>query len=436
MVIINPSFATQPAALNRPSGPAPVLAIDRVLTAIVVGQRAEHLYELASGNLRMMAESQTALRHGEKLLLQVTGKDHKQRPQLQILKADTGLVNNQLRATLPQQQSANQLLANLSKLSTMPQQQSLAALGKEFLAAIPDKAQLSDPAGLRQAIMQSGLFLENQIAKDAMSSRDLKRALLRLSHQISQQLQGQEGATKGDNNLEKSEPKRLPLAREYSPQTRLAPLPNEHTATKSPVESYAQSAAAKPKSEELPGQLHPQSRQASSINTTDSEIEILHQILRDVRGTVARQESHQLLHLQQSDKQQTQYMVELPVRGSDGIDVWQLHLQKFSQSKDDDSKSESPKKKDHAEHNWTITLSFDLPGLGPLRARVSQKPDLNIRFSADSSETAALINLQCHELEERLDAQGISIKNIECSSESIIIDSSPTYSQSLLDTQA
>ena len=64
MVIINPSFATQPAAFNRPAGPAPVLAIDRVLTAVVVGQRAEHLYELASGNLKLMAESQTALRHG------------------------------------------------------------------------------------------------------------------------------------------------------------------------------------------------------------------------------------------------------------------------------------------------------------------------------------------------------------------------------------
>ncbi|WP_269619276.1 flagellar hook-length control protein FliK [Zhongshania sp. BJYM1] len=432
MVIINPSFATQPAALNRPSGPAPVLAIDRVLTAVVVGQRAEHLYELASGNLRMMAESQTALRHGEKLLLQVTGKDHKQRPQLQILKAETGLVNSQLRATLPQQQSANQLLANLSKLSTMPQQQSLAGLGKEFIGVLPDKAQLSDPAGLRQAIMQSGLFLESQIIKDTLSNRDLKRALLRLSHQISQQLDG----AKSETNIEKADTKHPPLAKEYSPQTRLAPLPSEHMATKTAVESYVQSATAKPKSEELPGQLHPQGRQVASLNNSDSDIEILQQILRDVRGTIARQESHQLLHLQQSDKQQTQYMVELPVRGSDGIDVWQLHLQKFSHAEDDQNAPDTPQKDKQDQHNWTITLSFDLPGLGPFRARVSQQPDLNIHFSADSSNTTELIKSQCHELVQRLEDQGINAQKIECRSEPISVDSSPSYSQSLLDTQA
>ena len=128
-----------------------------------------------------MAESQTALRHGEKLLLQVTGKDHKQRPQLQILKGEIGLIQSQLRAALPQQQSVSHLLANLGKLSNLPKQHPLATLGKEFIEAIASKAQSSNPAELRQAIMQSGLFLESQLAQGKTPTGDLKQALLKLN---------------------------------------------------------------------------------------------------------------------------------------------------------------------------------------------------------------------------------------------------------------
>jgi hypothetical protein len=289
MVIINPSFATQPAAVNRPAGPAPVLAIDRVLTAVVIGQRAEHLYELASGNLKMMAESQTALRHGEKLLLQVTGKDQQQRPQLQILKPDTGLINEQLRSSLPQQQSVNQLIANLGKLINMPQQQQLAALGKEFIEAIASKPQASDPAGLRQAILQSGLFMESQLAKGDAPTRDLKRALLRLNQRLNQQLHNIEQAPKSDNSS-----KNASLAREYAPQTRIAPLLSEYSAAPS-AENYPKNRDHSTNRTELPGQLSPQHRQTPTLSDADSNLEILRQLLRDVRGTLTRQESHQLL---------------------------------------------------------------------------------------------------------------------------------------------
>lgn len=436
MVIINPSFATQPAAFNRPAGPAPVLAIDRVLTAVVVGQRANHVYELASGGLKMMAESQTALRHGEQLLLQVIGRDQKQRPRLQILKPETGLIHNQLRTTLPQQQNVSQLLANLAKLSSMPDQQ-LAAIGKGFVDAIASRAQSSDPDGLRQAILQSGLFLESQLAKGQAPPGDLKRALLKLSQQISQQLASDPKSVRTDSKPVKAEGKSPPLAREYSPQTRLSPPLNEpHTKPKLSSESYPQSPVSKPRGTELPGELRPQSRQVPTLSQTDSDADILQQVLRDVRGTIARQESHQLLHLHQSDKSQAQYMVELPVRSNDGIDVWQLHFGKFERKDKDQQNPQEQNSAEKPQHNWTVTLSFDLPGLGPIRARVTQTPDINIRFSADNSATTALIESQRHQLEQTLESQGVTTQSIQCNNESITVDSTALYSQSLLDTQA
>ena len=428
MVIINPSFATQPAAVNRPAGPAPVLAIDRVLTAVVIGQRAEHLYELASGNLKMMAESQTALRHGEKLLLQVTGKDQQQRPQLQILKPDTGLINEQLRSSLPQQQSVNQLIANLGKLINMPQQQQLAALGKEFIEAIASKPQASDPAGLRQAILQSGLFMESQLAKGDAPTRDLKRALLRLNQRLNQQLHNIEQAPKSDNSS-----KNASLAREYAPQTRIAPLLSEYSAAPS-AENYPKNRDHSTNRTELPGQLSPQHRQTPTLSDADSNLEILRQLLRDVRGTLTRQESHQLLHLQQNDK--TQYMIELPVRSNDGIDVWQLHFHKFDKTDREQANPQQQSTKEEPQHNWTISLSFDLPELGPIRARITQNPELKILFNAGNSATTALITSKRHELEQTLAAQGVSTQSIECHNSPITIASSELFSQSLVETQA
>ena len=435
MVIINPSFATQPAAFNRPAGPAPVLAIDRVLTAVVVGQRAEHLYELASGNLKLMAESQTALRHGEKLLLQVTGKDHKQRPQLQILKGEIGLIQSQLRAALPQQQSVSHLLANLGKLSNLPKQHPLATLGKEFIEAIASKAQSSNPAELRQAIMQSGLFLESQLAQGKTPTGDLKQALLKLSRQITTQLAASKPATESTIHGDGSITKRSTLANEYAPQSRSSPLLTlGHPNSKATVEHYPQNVTDKPTKPELPGELRPQSRQGASIQFADAELEVLQQVLRDVRGSLARQESHQLLHLQQSDKSQAQYMVELPIRGNDGIDVWQLHLHKFEQTEHEQQHAE--KSADKPQHNWAINLSFDLPGLGPICVRVSQAPELDIRFTAENKATSKLIERKQHELVEALEAQGVNTQSVQCLSEKITINASEAYSKALLDTQA
>lgn len=439
MVIINPSFATQPAALNRPAGPAPVLAIDRVLSAVVVGQRAEHLYELASGNLRMMAESQTALRHGEKLLLQVTGKDRQQRPQLLILKPDANFINKQLRSALPQQQSASQLLSTINAVNTRPTPPALSALLKEFLNILPSKAQVTQAGELRQTILQSGFFLESQLAKGEAPLRDIKLALLRLNQQLSQELDLELPPETIKRGLTSTDDKQAQLARDYAPLSRSLLAPPSLNASSKPTvsQSYTDNAANKSRPEELPGQLNPQGRQTASIADGDSHTEILRQLLRDVRGSLARQESHQLQFLQQNDKQHSQIMIELPVRNDDGTDLWQLQFYKTHYTEDKAQDQEQTRAdREKPQHNWVVNLSFDLPRLGPIKARISQSPTLNIHFSTNNPQTTALINGQRSDLEERLSAQGLSTPSIQCSAEPIAEGAPSLYPQTLLDTQA
>ena len=186
MVIINPTHNTQPAALLRPAGPAPVLAPDRVMNAVVLGERAQHLYELASGSLRMMAESQTPLRKGEQLQLQVVGRDAQQRPELRIMQRDDVNIAPILRDRLPQQQGLNQLMATLSQLSQQlsPSVQKLLA---PVLASIPHRKQLSDGERVKTALQNSGQFFEAKLLKNAPRNLDFKAALLKLAAQLDQQ---------------------------------------------------------------------------------------------------------------------------------------------------------------------------------------------------------------------------------------------------------
>ena len=156
-----------------------------------------------------------------------------------------------------------------------------------------------------------------------------------------------------------------------------------------------------------------------------------------MRGSLARQESHQLQFLQQNDKQHSQFMIELPVRDDDGTDLWQLQFYKSQYTEDKAQNQEQPRPdREKPQHNWVVNLSFDLPGLGPLKARISQTPTLNIRFSTDKPQTMALINAQRGDLEERLSAQGISTPSIQCSAEPIAEGALSLYPQTLLDTQA
>ncbi|NKI16793.1 flagellar hook-length control protein FliK [Spongiibacter sp. KMU-166] len=439
MVIINPSVNTNPASLVRPSGPAPVLAVDRVLNAVVLGQRAQHLYELASGNLRMTAESQTPLRNGEQLQLKVTGQDAQQRPVLQVLSQDNRAnIAPMLRNTLPLQQPLTQLAASLEQLvQNLPSRPALQAALASFIGVTPSRQQLGDPEQLRRVIQNSGQFLESSILANNSSSGDLKTALLRLATQL-EQARAQAGTTA--NNAAQGKP----LPQSYGPPATLA-KPTDAASTPDPANSPAAlaKAAGSPASAyqsmrpntELPGQLGPQARLAAAP-TTDTDT-ALKQLLQNVRGAIARQDAHQLLHLQSREPGSQQYFIELPVHDRDGIDIWQLHLHqqaRHQHDREDAAPTSSPRKQ---APSWTITLNFDLPGLGPMKAHVHQQEEaVSIHFTAEQASTLTLLEHFRHELTARLNSQGITDLDLHCDCAKVSPHSTSLGDQPLLDDKA
>ncbi len=443
MVIINPSNATQPAAFNRPAGPAPILPTDKVLNAVVMGQRAEHLYELASGNLRLMAESQTALRRGEQLLLQVTGKDANQRPTLQVLNTNNSAIAPLLKAMLPQQQGVNQLVASINQLLSSPGDPALKNLTSGLLNTLPSRQQVSDPAGLREAILSSGFFMEGQLAAGIAPPNDLKSALLRLAQQLenlrlSNASNSQEGAIKTNKLVQDYSG----LARGAATKPELS-LPTNSPANPSATPSNAKSNlstnySSQPPSSDLPGVLRSQPRLPTELLDPKLNHEaVLKQLLQDSRGAIARLESHQLLHLQQKDPQQSQYLVELPVRNNDGVDVWQLQLQWQRSPEEQDQAASDTTSEDKHQRRWQINLNFDLPGLGAINTKVIQHgKQLAITFNTENQATRALIEQRQHELSQSLEEQGITDTEILTHTGISPAASSPLSNHSLLEDKA
>ena len=440
MVIINPTHNTQPAALLRPAGPAPVLAPGRVMNAVVLGERAQHLYELASGSLRMMAESQTPLRKGEQLQLQVLGRDAQQRPELTIIQRGNVNIAPILRDRLPQQQSLNQLMGTLTQLSqhTSPSLQKLLA---PLFAVIPHRKQLDNGERVKTALQNSGQFFEARLLKGEPRNTDMKAALLKLAAQLDQQPPALPKAT---------------LARHYSPA--LGTAPSDPTAT-SPKHPAAQAPNATPtgatvppsapttntsgnrayqgmliagETVNLPGQLSPQARKEPPVA---KNIEHIQQgLLRDVRGALARQDIQQLVQLQTG--REAAGVVELPIQDYDGIDIWQFQFQPPRQRDTSDSQQQEQEPQDH-QNAWVVNLSFDLPGLGAMKVALRDiDQHLDIRFTASNADTLALLKRHQHELKTQLQNMEVPVVDILCQCGNVNTPVSSAFVSSLLDDRA
>ncbi len=432
------------ASLTRPLGPTELLPVGKVLDAVVLQQRAGNLFELAAGDLRLMAETGQPLRPGEELRLRVTGRDASQRPTLQVQPSLERLLAPFLKALLPQQQDPTKLLAALWQLNNSGSEQSALQQAARTLDQLPSRQQFSDPAGLQRALQQSGLFLEAQLQRGLPVSpqNDLKALLLQLLRSLGGSQRGspvatpasagapppagsaaaaappagtataaQAGTTAGRPAVpsdpitaytETARANRLAAASRGSAANATASPASGSTA---PTTSQAGAApqTSLQRREPLPGQLQTLARaEASTLPPAGRAVE---QLLQLTENTLARLETHQLLHLQsQSESHGPQWLLELPVRDKDGVDVWQLHIQR-----DDSHRDET-----EAEPHWHITLSFDFPGTGPVIARLEQQADkLQIIFYADRTETHELIEQRTAALQQALQARGISSVDIQ-----------------------
>lgn len=367
---IMPLMQTPPTSGNAPvsgatfttsTAGAPELRDGQTVRATVLGVEGGRV-SLRIGNQTLQMNAPVALQQGQQLELQV-----QQLRDLLVLRmigaprlAD--LVANGVRQALPQQGGLPPLLANLQALARgeapMPTPRELNQLAGRFLQQLPQLQGMLSEQGVRQAIQESGLFLEAKLAQTVRAGgepsgplgQDMKTALLRLltglrsleaagaPREGSARAPGAPPPPTGDPSLTANRPP--------------PPLPNAPLRAQPPVQS--------------------------NLGAMGDFQELRSELMRQTQSALARVQLGQLSSVRTDPEANPQWMLEMPIRNGDAVDMVQVRIE-----------SRGAKRARKGGKSWTVSLALDLGKLGPMEAKVTLGEDESISTLFWSEREAA-----------------------------------------------
>lgn len=376
--------APQPGANITLSTSSPVQKawqVGQLLKASVVTANTNGTASLRINGVLFDALTQTRLpaAPGQALQLQVVRAG--ETPVLRVLDTSNPAdpLTRALRTALPRQGGLRPLLANIAALAqtsnaspTRPAAH-LVQLGKQVFRNLPDVETVSQPGGLRRALLDSGIFLEAKLAQGQTGVQspslitDFKAGLLRLFSGL--------------------------LALRQAGDHKVAP-PSNRTTTAPP--------APAPPLRGIP--LQPQAAASASLTEPQSNAGAVRELLPQVEAGLARVQLSQLASLPGNDYATPMWTVELPVRREDRTDLFHLHIRR----------DRGGTRSTDAE-TWSVSLAFDLEGLGAVHARVTvvgRQVSLGLRV--ERAATASLFNRHLEELDSRFQQAGLELGDIRC----------------------
>lgn len=379
--------------------------IGQLLQATVIETPSAGRATLAVAGQQLQAETSLPLAKGQSLTLQVTSLDRQ--PVLEVVAAASqdpvNLQQTALKLNLPRQAPLSPLLAALDKLLTAPAATraqlpapTLAAIA-EWVAQLPDANELGNPVALKQALRNSGLFLEAHLAEAtaAPPARDVKGGLLRLAATLTEQAFDPPSAsstrqspppTTGAGGNSAMLPAATPSTAALPPS---APAP-AHPATVSIAADVTTKA-------EIATEIVATATQEGNVNVKD--------LTQQVGAALARIEIHQLHTLSAAEHTQPLWVFELPVRDRHGLDLLQLKIEQREQ-----------RNAGRLQKIWSVTISTDLPGLGPLHARVNMTGlnEIHTTVWAEQPETLQLVEAHQDWLLNQFSSAGLNSIELHC----------------------
>ncbi len=419
-----------PAAtpVNR-SEPLSTWRVGQVLAATVVPSAKPEtgVADLRIGTLLVKAQTGALnLAPGQQLRLEVASL--KQLPVLKLLgTVQQSPLQPLLRDALPRQQPLPLLFTALAQLTAPAAAQRSSALSpeiyrlaSEMLDKLPDTARVSTADGLRQAIRDSGLFLESKLAQAAAQnptasstvaatakpdfSQDFKANLLRLV-----QVVRDNAATSAPGSARSN-----PLLNTGVPSTGSAAA-----ATPAPSSPSSAAAALAAALRQAPGGLIdpaaplqrgqppvpplPLAQLAKGLDMALPPADLQ----RAVEGALARVQVHQLSSLPPDRALLPEWLIELPIRRDSDTDVWSLRLSRDSERERDHPDDGGPA--------WSVMLAFDLPGIGPMQSRVSLRGErVTAQFFSQMQGVLPLVMEHLPLLQARLTQAGLNVEELSC----------------------
>ncbi len=332
---------------------------------------------LTIGHRQVSAETSLPLDQGQRLTLQVhsLGKQ----PVLRILSSSGAApLAAAIRLLLPRQGAMTPLLSSITQLAAAPHSPLpplVNALLRSLLRQLPTVETASNAPGLKQALAESGIFLERHLlqaagADGAAVGPDLKANLLRLL-QLLRNWPGQDNA---------SGP-----ARGRSPDT----------SGSAPPPLRGASPAVQPAIQ-------------ASLDLLNRFGQLRGELLQQVEAALARLQLNQLAGVpRDGERGLLEWLFELPIRRGDDLDLWSLRVFRDLRGQ--------PKSGHGQTTEWSVQLAFDLPALGPMQARLRLAGQrVSTRFWAERPATLPLLRQHLSELRETLLQTGLEVGELDC----------------------
>ncbi|MBL4638644.1 MAG: flagellar hook-length control protein FliK [Proteobacteria bacterium] len=350
------------------------------------------------------------------------------------LKADhserKNLILEKIRQLLPQQPVAK---ANLDGLVTAQQKQTLPQpVVKEFsqlLQHVLDKPAIVKPDAFRQAVQNSGVFLERQLLTNPTSNNsDFKANLLRmitvLETVITKSNQSISSEAKVDMKTLPTQVQSALAVLTKMPQD-LSKLPAQIQAAlaaigKRPTQLLSLLMASFSSSAESTAEMKPQAETLGPpinkplIKTEQlpvqtkalaTELLVLRSLLREVEGVHAKLQFNQLSMLKDPDSPTSPnvWLMDLPLKDRDRLDMLQLRMEQYT------------RKSEEEEDTWNVQLTLDTRNLGPLQATINMcGDDIKVMLCAEWPESAVLLEDNMDMLNADLAKLGVNIHHLSC----------------------
>lgn len=326
-------------------------------------------------------------------------------------------VNQLQRELLPQLQTPPAKLTGLlTPVNDSNLQRQILPAVNQLLQAMPAPQALQNPQQLQQAIQQSGIFLEQQLAKQAPVTQDFKANLLTLAAALKTALQSADITPVKINQLP-VEVRQQVLQLLSQPQL-LQQLPAQIPALlssvgKTPTQLILQLLTGQTTlpplqtAQTLPPVIQQVTNQ--QIPAQFAELARLQLLLREVEGTLARVQLNQLSMLREPDSSNPTtsqiWLTDVPVRDKQHLQWLQLQIERRNSAAGD---------KDDDEH-WQVTLNLETLTLGQLQASINlQNNQVQVILTATSATTVALLEADLDWLYEKLDALDLTVSQCRC----------------------
>ena len=360
------------------------------------------------------------LQIGDKLKLEI--EQLKPMPQFRIISLEkainTHLITQALRNIASQNTSTIPLFKDISYVASRPAIRpaplpaEVNAAVRDIFKLIPSVFNLKTATQIKEQLHNSGLFIENKIKNHIISTLHTTQNIR--SANIQSQL---------NSNLKPE------LVFDLGIQLhRLANLiRTQLTSVNNPTSLNPQQATAEQiknsiENKTIAQQMNRATTEQVNLQNMTQREEAMQTFLRQIESSLTHMQQTQLQSLNESQAGRPTWLMELPIKDGQDIDLFELRI----------SEEESTQAEDEVQKIWNVTLKFDLSGLGKIKAHIKmQNNQISTQFFSEKKETLALFQNNLDFLKNRLNYNGLNVGNIECTHAAVSDEVAPIHSPSL-----